>query len=637
MIETIIFDANKYDGFEAIHNGKETINYKLANLSKINIFIGQNNSGKSRFLRTLFCDNDFEFNMYGYDVFEVQNIIRAYRNRIRSQFMSYGFSEINGVIKNLENLLREIKFNKNNLNMFIAEVNVFLKQLQDNYVIINTSSQDSYTTNPNNPALLIPFIQKEGVDLEIELKKVMPELSNFHTNNVYIPILRGLRPIQLDPNKGNNFSGSDDNYKERTLQDYFKKIELDTSCQIFTGLNLYNDIKELLLGNKDKRELVRKFEDFLSKNFFQNQPVSLVPHLENEVLTVDIGNELDRPVYALGDGIQALFILLYPLFLNQGNNLLVFIEEPELSMHPGMQRMFIETLLRDEFKNYQYFITTHSNHFLDITLDEKDISIYTFQKSVNSAQKIIYKIENTNCGEIAILDLIGARNSSIFLSNCTIWVEGITDRLYLRKYLEVYQNSPYIDPDKQNKFREDIHFSFVEYGGGNITHWSFSDGEKWDKIKTSRICNKIFLVADKDDTERSPDSAKAVRLKVLKDNLGDNFYQTQGREIENSISKCVLIATVRELDKGKHSDDLEIDETAIIESTYKNIGLGKFIDDNFRLSKKISSVSGSINSNYKVDFCRTATEKIQNADDLSEEGKQIAEKLYNFIKNCNVN
>jgi predicted ATPase len=58
MFSQINFSKEKYPRYKTLGPTKENI---LGNLSKINILIGQNNSGKSRFIRTLFADDDFTF------------------------------------------------------------------------------------------------------------------------------------------------------------------------------------------------------------------------------------------------------------------------------------------------------------------------------------------------------------------------------------------------------------------------------------------------------------------------------------------------------------------------------------------------------------------------------------------------
>jgi predicted ATP-dependent endonuclease of OLD family len=439
----------------------------------------------------------------------------------------------------------------------------------------------------------------------------------------YIPILRGLRPIQID--KDGNFINVEDTYKLRTIKDYFPKEKKEIESNIFTGLNLYNDTRRLLLGNKEGREKIKKFEVFLSNSFFQCQPITLIRDIDKDVLLIGTGNEAERHVYELGDGIQMIIVLLYPLFFNQNKNLLVFVEEPENPMHPGLQRLFLETLMKDEFRNFQFFFTTHSNHFLDITLDLNNISIYTFNKLKEETSDFSYKIENTNNDDVKVLDLIGARSSAVFLSNCTIWVEGITYRLYLKRYLEVYQQELLQRNQITITFKEDLHYSFVEYGGGNIVHWSFTNELGWEQIKATRISTKILLIADKDSSDDKPDSAKGKRLSLLKEKLGDRFLIIDGREIENTLHENVLIKTVKKMEKENRAN-ITFDSEKIKSDSFKGQKLGKFIETNMSgLNRKYQAHSGTILP--KLEFCKVAISVIENSDDLSEEALNLSKEF----------
>src|SRR5690606_38667289 len=152
-------------------------------------------------------------------------------------------------------------------------------------------------------------------------------------------------------------------------------------------------------------------------------------------------------------------------------------------------------------------ITTHSNHLLDLTLDIQHVSVYTFKRNGDLDGVPQFVFENVDNDSSEVLRLLGVRNSSVFLTNCTIWVEGITDRIYLRRYLELY-----ISRLNRKIFKEDIHYSFVEYGGSNITHWSFlsESDESIPNIIVDRLCGKLFLITDRDGAglkmDGSPDS-----------------------------------------------------------------------------------------------------------------------------------
>lgn len=606
----------------------------MNNLGRINIFIGQNNCGKSRFLRSFFIDEDFEFDLKKADFNSIVNLINEKHSEVRNLLDSLRITEADKTFKTVDDVKAQIS------KLKIGKVKEDLKKVNElaNYYI-SLKKYGGYSHHANiisgdSPDRIIPNINKIGNEISQKLNESFSDDFDYKFEKIYIPILKGLRPIQMDGS--NEFKEQKDNYKARTLRDYFKiESHQKLTNEIFTGLNLYEDTKKLLLGNKEGRDRIKNFEEFLSENFFENQVITLIPDINNDVLLIGIGDE-ERPVYELGDGVQALIILLYPLFFNQDKNLLVFIEEPENSMHPGMQRLFLETLMKNEFKNFQYFITTHSNHFLDITLDLESISIYTFKKNKDEkSDQFSYYIENTSNDDIKILDLIGVRNASVFLSNCTIWVEGITDRLYLKKYLDIYQDYLLEQKIITTKLKEDFNYSFVEYGGGNIVHWSFTNELGWDKMQASKISSKIFVIADKDSSDEKPSSEKAKRLAQLKEKLGDRFRIVNGREIENTLSEKAIIETVKKIE-GKNAQNVSYAEKKIKIEKYKTQKLGKFIETNFsNLKRKFEADSGTVYC--KLEFCKNAVELMNNIDDLSEEGVSIAKNIFDFIKACNTN
>jgi predicted ATP-dependent endonuclease of OLD family len=301
----------------------------------------------------------------------------------------------------------------------------------------------------------------------------------------------------------------------------------------------------------------------------------------------------------------------------------------------------METFQREEFKHFQYFITTHSNHFLDITLDSNNISVYTVEQSGSKNKKPTFTITNVENADTNVLALIGVQNSSVFLSNCTIWVEGITDRIYLRKYLEIIQK------DKVVQYKEDTHFSFVEYGGNNITHWSFldSDDPNHKNILVDRLCGKLFLITDNDSTgfkmnEQLPANAtkKMKRLKQLQDKLGERFYCLAVREIENLLTPNVLKKVILDYE-GRNGESDSINFSKLKYDNYKYKKIGNYIDSNVKysnkqdLTRKYSSDSGTVND--KVNFAKKAVEYINDKNDISVDAIALTEKVLLFIENMN--
>ncbi|WPA86236.1 hypothetical protein [Bacillus cereus] len=83
-ISEILLSDEKYQNYEFI-GCKE--NKKMNNLSKVNIFVGANNSGKSRMLRELFQEDGLKFIPADVDINEINNIITEYKEKIISIFI----------------------------------------------------------------------------------------------------------------------------------------------------------------------------------------------------------------------------------------------------------------------------------------------------------------------------------------------------------------------------------------------------------------------------------------------------------------------------------------------------------------------------------------------------------------------
>jgi len=44
----------------------------------------------------------------------------------------------------------------------------------------------------------------------------------------------------------------------------------------------------MLLGDLEKRELIKEYEIFLSNNFFENQEITLIPKMNSDVLNIKV-------------------------------------------------------------------------------------------------------------------------------------------------------------------------------------------------------------------------------------------------------------------------------------------------------------------------------------------------------------
>lgn len=587
----------------------------ISNLTTINFFVGENNSGKSRLLRKVAANPSPRVRPRSYPK-ELDELKIDIRKMMSDKGITSWWEEIADLWDNLEYIPGNVDVGQIRSKLFDLmkqygrQTDQFLRELFDKSIshIQAYIGSENFTTIRNNPPA-----------------------------RIYIPVLRGLRPF------GN--ADSNDFYKQRTLADYFegKFPDGNFTGEIYTGQSFYKDLKSLLLGDHDQRKTAKEFEIFLSEELFGGESVTLIPRENSDVVWLRLGSSPEKAIFNMGDGLQHLIILTFPLFNNRSRSNQVFIEEPELYLHPGMQRSLIKAMRR--FNKNQYFIVTHSNHFLDLSLDFDDISIYNLKK-IDSVLEYgdsnsIFQINLISSHDFSVLENLGVRASSIFLSNCTVWVEGITDRRYFAHYLRLYIEHLFLVEGDNPVFvpRQDLHYSFVEYSGGNITHWSFLDRID-DSILVERLCAKAMLITDKD-------KGKDARHKQLKDKMGDRYICLPCREVENLLAPEVLKKIL--IEYGEDESTIKKFSYEDYSKEYLGIFLNGLIASNLRKRSYTKKEGPALQD--KIRFCSIAIDAMPTQEnvelsgetgilpfsygDLSAGSKDLARKMYAFIKSSN--
>lgn len=361
----------------------------------------------------------------------------------------------------------------------------------------------------------------------------------------------------------------------------------------------------------------------------------------------------------MGDGINSLIILTYQLFLCEPGSW-VFIEEPELNLHPGLQRVFLQTLVENPVlrkRNLRVFLTTHSNHLLRMTLRdelaaEPDISVFAFQERAEDKAFLIRPLVSEQHQALALL---GVQNASVLLAQCGVWVEGVTDRIYLRAYLKAYldflESTDFKAENSRIVLKEDAHYAFWEYAGSNLAHYFDLDGDEkpkrlssWQKkldeetlkrIESSALCNRIFLLSDQDKNKEA--KHKALRA-IKRDNF--QYFMTPGVEVENLISAELLKACLPSLFSIATKDTERIAALAQIqfdENDYKNEHLGTFLKKKFPdacPAELPDKKTGTLSSYYKNKLPELVASHVK-WDNMSASAKDLIRNLYRFLARHN--
>jgi predicted ATP-dependent endonuclease of OLD family len=460
----------------------------LDNLKKINIIIGKNNCGKSnvlRFLQILHSNIDD---------------LNKFPNDITNQHKRNGESAVISVkIKGNHFNHNKEKFRSTdgfNYNAFLENYHTFdftlnSKQIELPEIINNLDWRQlvpfqSQYSQADKTLLLNTIKENWKRTIEQNIKNTFKDL-------IYIPHLRVIK----------------------------EGHQLGDSNSSINGSNIISKMFEMQnpkIGDEKSREKFNLIQSFVRDLINKPELIIEIPHTKEEiVLTID-QNRL--PLDSFGTGIHQLVMLCSTLVIHE--NSIVCIEEPEIHLHPELQRKFINFL--GKTKN-TYFITTHSNVFLDSRINT---SIYHVQ---NDGIKSTISNTNQSSKTFTILNDLGYQSSDILQSNGIIWVEGPSDRTLLLKWISLIDNT----------LIEGLHFSIMFYGGRLLSHLSFEN----DKIITElipllKLNRNAFVIMDRDGFSSN---AKINQTKTrIKNELGDkNTWITKGREIENYLTEKTLM------------------------------------------------------------------------------------------------
>lgn len=278
----------------------------------------------------------------------------------------------------------------------------------------------------------------------------------------------------------------------------------------------------------------KEWESIVSDLLGATLTVKLRPS-QPSTLAVAIGSDPARPVEDIGCGIAELMNLGQAL-VRHGGGLLLF-EEPELHLHPTIQRRLVQVLEQQcRHGNWQALLSTHSNHMLDQS--SESISIFAVGR-VDGAS--VLTDASPRSEQYALLETLGVRPSSVLQANSVIWVEGPSDAIYLRFFLMRRAQQTGI------RLREFSDFAFAFFGGALLRHASVAVAPIPDLVHLLSVHPKSFVVVDADRTSSLEDLGKEYTREFLATASPERVWVSAGREVENYLRDEVLIWSVTDL------------------------------------------------------------------------------------------
>lgn len=275
-------------------------------------------------------------------------------------------------------------------------------------------------------------------DVLIELVNDGGEVKKVFTNGSSVG---NLEHSEYYPTKSDFFLIS----SRRYFETYFSPDQVDHNFARDNSFNSNKSGSDGLFG----RRMISISGDHILKKQFDDILKLLIPHFSSWNIELSrgqnyiryvTGNNEEHSSELFGDGVISLFKIAAALITGPDSEIL-FIDEPELSLHPQAQKA-LSTILRAYTKNKQIVLTTHSPLFINWDDIENGAEVNRLNKiqdkkctikALTSAVKTNLLKYTEDWRKPQLLDTVA---KEIFFAEKMVFVEGLEDMSLITRFIK---------------------------------------------------------------------------------------------------------------------------------------------------------------------------------------------------------
>ncbi len=579
-------------------------------ISRINTFVGKNDSGKSAILRAIECFFDEK-------KFDKKDVFKGKPDEEKTAI--------------------EISFSSP------VEIDDLALDSQNQVVIKKEFEVVDGKVKTNSFYKCFDFTDEKYQDLwnkkEADLNQIItdlgvtPERSGRGKKNV----------IRIEQIK-NTLSSVSREDKYNSLGDYIKNLEKTYEDVVYPEYSLFDAEQDLNIEATNfqsqfkpiisayfdttkakteeiekglKEDLATEFEEirkFMEKNvsglkkFNPTTEFDWTKSLKKFDLNLEFEEHgFDVPISHKGTGFKRLLMVAYFEYLaskKSVKNQIFAIEEPETYLHPSAQEDLLSSIIKIS-ENFQFFLTTHSPIFAGATNGDNSILVSKDETGISKYEKGSEDIIQKIISELGIRPDHGLIKRSKFL----IFVEGPDDVLFLRIAAKTLLGKNLVEDD----------IACVIGGGSSLSN--YADLDLFKQIHGTKYA--VLVDGDNGDEIKQKEKEK---IKLRCDSDGALFQKLSKREIENfcppeKIKECCIFEI-------KEKEGVESENPRIAEIRMMTLSIDENIDvDEYLKSQGINGFKKGMNIKVIESMDVSDWETVDSANEIKTFLESIYEKI----------